>query len=135
MMQKQFTDKTSKAAKRAFISAVIFLIYGIFIFLAGFFMRVGGMLGCDAVVSFAGCPLPNLYYGFGELFFGLLVGILTMILGLTIPIVWTVANGILIVVGWKQQDDRKNLLIASLALSGLAFLICLGAVAVTFLSY
>ena len=134
-MQNQTISKPSKAAKRVLISAVVFLIYGIFIFLVGFFMRVSGMLGCDQVVAFIGCPAPNLYYGFGAFFFGLLMLILTLILGLTIPILWTLANGILIVAGWKQQDDRKNLLIASLALSGLAFVICLGAAAVTFLSY
>lgn len=134
-MQKQITDKPSKAVKRALISAVIFLIYGIFVFLAGFFMRVSGMLGCDQVVAFAGCPAPNLYYGFGAFFFGLLILILTLILGLTIPLVWTAANGIFVASGWKQPDDRKNLLIASLALSGLALVICLSAVAVTMLSY
>ena len=134
-MQKQTINKPSKAAKRALISAVIFLIYGIVIFLVGFFMRVSGMLGCDEIVAFAGCPMPNLYYGFGAYIYGFFVLILTLILALTIPICWLITNGILIVVGWSQQDDRKNLLIASLALNGLTLIICLGAVAVTMLSY
>ena len=112
MMQKQFTDKTSKAAKRAFISAVVFLIYALFLSLIAVFLIVTGGLHCDRQ-DYGGCALQNMFvdlFGF----------ILTLLFGLIIPFCLVLANVILIIVGWKKEDGGKNLLIASVAMDILA---------------
>lgn len=76
------------------------------------FLSATGILHCDRQ-DFGACALQNLFvdlFGF----------VAALILGFVVPVCWLLANGILIVVGWKHQDGRRNLLVASLAINGLA---------------
>ena len=126
MMQNQITKKSSKATNAALIFAVVSLIYAVFLLLTAVFAVITGGLHCNRQ-DFGGCALQNLFVDF----FGF---ILALLFGLVIPFCLLLTNVILIVAGWKQENGRKNLLIASLAMDILAlFLVFLFAVSAMFL--
>lgn len=126
-MQNQLTKERSKIVVAAFVSAVIFLVYGIIVAGVVIFITAIGGLECSRQ-DFGACALQNL-------FVQLLEVVLVLLFVLTIPVCFILTNGILTVAGLMQKEGKKDLIVASLVLNVMALIVplcMLGAFSVIF---